>query len=106
MNDVISSAEAPPFNTDLITAFALGALPCDHRDLRRGRVSVSLRREIAIRMALGAQRVDVARLVLMSGAKVSSSDASRRACLTGCVTGQFLPLRGQRNRPSSTWRVS
>jgi putative ABC transport system permease protein len=43
--------------------------------------SVSLRsREIAIRMALGAQRIGIARLVLVSGAKLAMS-----GCLLGVV---------------------
>lgn len=57
MDEVISDVEAPRrFNATLITAFAVGA----------------------IRMALGAQRTGIARLVLMSGAKVAS---------LGCIFG-------------------
>jgi len=81
MQDVISRVEAPrQFNTDLITSFALGALL-----LAAGGIyavvafSVSLRtQEIAVRMSLGAQRANIARLVLNSAAKLS---------LLGCVIG-------------------
>ena len=81
MQDVISRVEAPrQFNTDLITSFAIGALL-----LAAGGVyavvafSVSLRtQEIAVRMSLGAQRTNIARLVLNSAAKLS---------LLGCLIG-------------------
>jgi len=81
MQDVISRVEAPrQFNTDLIASFALGALL-----LAAGGIyavmafSVSLRtQEIAVRMSLGAQRANIARLVLNSAAKLS---------LLGCVIG-------------------
>jgi cell division protein FtsX len=74
MNDVISNVEAPRrFNTDLITAFALGALLFAITGIYAVvAFSVSLRtQEIAIRMALGAQRVGIARLFLISGAKLA-----------------------------------
>jgi putative ABC transport system permease protein len=74
MNDVISNVEAPRrFNTDLITAFALGALLLAVTGIYAVvAFSVSLRsQEIAIRMALGAQRTGIARLVLVSGAKLA-----------------------------------
>ncbi len=81
MNDVISNVEAPRrFNTYLITAFALGALLLAITGIYAVvAFSVSLRtREIAIRMALGAQRMSIARLVLICGAKLA---------LLGCGLG-------------------
>jgi putative ABC transport system permease protein len=81
MDEVISNVEAPRrFNTDLITAFALGALLLAITGIYAVvAFSVSLRRqEIAIRMALGAQRGGIARLVLVGGAKLA---------LLGCVLG-------------------
>jgi putative ABC transport system permease protein len=81
MNDVLSNVEAPRrFNTDLITAFALGALLLAVTGIYAVvAFSVSLRtQEIAIRMALGAQRGRIARLVLISSAKLA---------LLGCCLG-------------------
>jgi cell division protein FtsX len=81
MTDAISNIEAPRrFNTDLITAFALGALLLAVTGIYAVvAFSVSLRtQEIAIRMALGAQRTGIARLVLVSGAKLA---------LLGCGLG-------------------
>jgi ABC-type antimicrobial peptide transport system permease subunit len=81
MDDVISNVEAPRrFNTDLITAFALGALLLAITGIYAVvAFSVSLRtQEIAIRMVLGAQRTGIARLVLISGARLA---------LLGCGLG-------------------
>jgi predicted permease len=81
MDDVISNVEAPRrFNTTLITAFALGALLLAITGVYAVvAFSVSLRtQEIAVRMALGAQRTSIARLVLISGAKMA---------LLGCGLG-------------------
>ncbi|MGZ4731799.1 MAG: FtsX-like permease family protein [Terriglobales bacterium] len=81
MKNVISSAEAPRrFNTDLITVFALGALLLAITGIYAVvAFTVSLRtQEIATRMALGAQRTGIARLALISGAKMA---------LLGCVLG-------------------
>jgi putative ABC transport system permease protein len=81
MNDVISNVEAPRrFNTDLVTAFAMGALLLAITGMYAVvAFSVSLRtREIAIRMALGAERIGIARLVLTSAAKLA---------LLGCGLG-------------------
>ena len=73
MNDVVSEVEAPRrFNTTLITSFALGALLLAVTGIYAiVAFSVSLRsQEIAIRVALGARRAGIARLVLTSGAKL------------------------------------
>ena len=100
MNDVISSAEAPRrFNTDLITAFALGALLLAVTGIYAVvAFSVSLRtQEIAIRMALGAQRAGIARLILISGAKMA---------LLGCVLGVLGSLAASRLVSSFLFEVS
>jgi hypothetical protein len=81
MSDVISNVEAPRrFNTYLITTFALGALLLAITGIYAVvAFSVSLRtQEIAIRMALGAQRRGIARLVVISGVKLA---------LLGCGLG-------------------
>jgi ABC-type antimicrobial peptide transport system permease subunit len=81
MNDVISNVEAPRrFNTGLITVFAMSALLLAVIGIYAVvAFSVSQRtHEIAIRMALGAQRAGIARLVLISGAKLG---------LLGCGLG-------------------
>jgi predicted permease len=81
MTDVISDVEAPRrFNTDLISAFAAGALLLAITGIYAVvAFSVSLRtQEIAIRMALGAQRGRIVRLVLTSGATLA---------LIGCAVG-------------------
>jgi predicted permease len=100
MNDVVSSAEAPRrFNTDLITAFALGALLLAITGIYAVvAFSVSLRtQEIAIRMALGAQRAGIARLVLISGAKMA---------LLGCILGVLGSLAASRLVSSFLFEVS
>ena len=70
----ISASEAPRrFNTELIGVFALAALLLAVTGIYAViAFSVSLRsQEIAIRMALGARRTRIARLVLVSGAKLA-----------------------------------
>jgi predicted permease len=90
MTDAISNIEAPRrFNTGLIGTFALGALLLAVTGIYAVvAFSVSLRtQEIAIRMALGAERARIARLVLVSGAKLA---------LAGCAFGvlaSFAVLR-------------
>ena len=100
MNDVISNVEAPRrFNTGLITAFALGALLLAITGIYAVvAFSVSLRtQEIAIRMALGAQRIGIARLVLISGAKLA---------LLGCGLGVLGSLAISRLVSSFLFNVS
>jgi putative ABC transport system permease protein len=100
MNDVISNVEAPRrFNTDLVTAFALGALLLAITGIYAViAFSVSLRtQEIAIRMALGAQRIGIARLVLVSAAKLS---------LLGCGVGLLGSLAISRLVKSFLFNVS
>lgn len=74
MDDAIAKIEAPRrFNTAFITAFAIGALLLAITGIYAVvAFSVSQRRqEIAIRMALGARRANIARLVLFSGARLA-----------------------------------
>jgi putative ABC transport system permease protein len=81
MGEVMANVEAPRrYNTDLITTFAAGALMLAITGIYAVvAFSVSQRtQEIAIRMAVGARRVEIARLVLSSGAKLA---------LLGCGLG-------------------
>ena len=81
MNELMSQVEAPRrFNTDLITTFAASALLLAMIGIYAVvAFTVSQRgHEIAIRMALGAQRTGIARFVLISGAKLA---------LLGCSLG-------------------
>ncbi len=100
MKDVISNIEAPRrFNTSIITTFALGALLLAITGIYAVvAFSVSLRtQEIAIRMALGAQRTGIARLVLISGAKMA---------LLGCGFGVLGSLALSRLVSSFLFEVS
>jgi predicted permease len=100
MDDVISNVEAPRrFNTDLITAFASGALLLAITGIYAVvAFSVSLRtQEIAIRMALGAKRTGIARLVLISGARLA---------LLGCGLGVVGSLAVSRLVSSFLFEVS
>jgi putative ABC transport system permease protein len=81
MSEAISNVEAPRrFNTYLISAFAAGALLLAITGIYAVvAFSVSLRtQEIAIRLALGAPRAGITRLVVISGAKLA---------LLGCGLG-------------------
>ena len=81
LDAAISEFEAPRhFNTSLITAFAGGALLLAITGIYAVMAfSVSQRsREIAIRMTLGAQRANIAQMVLLSGGKLA---------LIGCALG-------------------
>lgn len=75
MKDAMSGVEAPRrFNTDLMTSFAAAALLLALTGIYAVvAFSVTLRaREIAIRMALGAQRSRIARMVLLSGVQLAA----------------------------------
>ena len=81
MADAISAVEAPRrFNTGLITAFAVAALVLAALGIYAVIAFTTSQRtqEIAVRMALGAQRGNIARLVLGSSAKIA---------VTGCALG-------------------
>jgi putative ABC transport system permease protein len=100
MNDAITNIEAPRrFNTDLITAFAASALLLAIIGIYAVvAFSVSLRtQEMAIRMALGAQRAGIARLVLLSGGKLA---------LLGCVLGVIASLAVSRLVSAFLFQVS
>jgi predicted permease len=100
MDDVISNVEAPRrFNTDLITAFAIGALVLAITGIYAVvAFSVSLRRqEIAVRMALGAQRTGIAQLVLYSSAKLA---------IVGCGIGVVGSVAVSRLVSSFLFQVS
>ncbi len=100
MDEVISNVEAPRrFSTTLIAAFALGALLLAITGIYAVvGFSVSLRtQEIAVRMALGAQRARIARLVLISGAKMA---------LLGCGLGVLGSLAVSRLVRSFLFAVS
>src|SRR5258708_9834799 len=74
VTDAVSAIEAPRhFNTDLITAFAAGALLLAITGIYAVMAfSVSQRtQQIAIRMALGSQRAGIAKLVLVSRARLT-----------------------------------
>jgi ABC-type antimicrobial peptide transport system permease subunit len=81
MEHAISDSEAPrKFNTALISSFAAAALLLAVLGIYSViAFSVALRtHEIAIRMALGSQRKEIVRLVLISGAKLA---------VIGCAIG-------------------
>ena len=81
MGEVMANVEAPRrFNTDLIITFAFGALLLAISGIY-GVVAFSVSQrtqEIAIRMAVGAKRAGIARLILVSGTKLA---------LLGCGVG-------------------
>ena len=100
MDEVIANVEAPRrFNTDLITAFALGALLLAVTGIYAVvTFSVSLRtNELAVRVALGAQRRGIARLVLVSAGKLA---------LLGCGLGVLGSLAVSRLVRSFLFEVS
>jgi putative ABC transport system permease protein len=98
--EAVSTIEAPRhFNTDLITAFAVGALLLAITGIYAVvAFSVSQRTpEIAIRMTLGAQRAGIAKLVLVSGARLA---------LLGCGLGVLGSLAVSRLVSSFLFGVS
>ena len=100
MTEAIANTEAPRrFNTGLISAFALGALLLALTGIYAVvAFSTSLRtHEIAIRMALGAQRTGIARLVLISAARLA---------LLGCGLGVLGSLAVSRLVRSFLFEVS
>ncbi len=100
MEAAISNVEAPRrFNTDLITTFAVGALLLAITGIYAVvAFSVSLRtQELAIRIALGAQRIGIAKLVLISAARLT---------LLGCGLGILGSLAVSRLVSSFLFEVS
>jgi predicted permease len=100
LDDAISEVEAPRhFNTDLITAFAAAALLLAITGIYAVMAfSVSQRnREIAIRVTLGAQRTNIAQMVLLSAAKLA---------LLGCILGVLGSLAVSRLIDSFLFNVS
>jgi putative ABC transport system permease protein len=100
MTELISNVEAPRrFNTDLIITFAVGALLLAIIGIYAVvAFTVSQRsQEIAIRMALGAQRTGIARFVLISAAKLA---------LLGCGLGVLGSLAVSRLIRSFLFEVS
>ena len=90
MNDVLSRTEAPRrFMTELIAGFGFAAMALAFTGIYAVMsFAVSLRRlEIAIRMAVGAQRDSIALLVLRSGARLA---------LVGCGIGIIGSLAASR----------
>ncbi|HKR25801.1 MAG TPA: FtsX-like permease family protein, partial [Acidobacteriaceae bacterium] len=100
MSEALSRVEEPRrFNTGVISAFALAALLLAAMGIYAVvAFSVSLRRhEIAIRMALGAQRGSIARLILSGGAGIA---------LAGCSMGVLASLGAARVVRSLLFGVS
>ena len=100
MTEAIANVEAPRrFNTGLISAFALAALLLAAMGIYAVvAFSVSQRtQEIAIRMALGAQRGAIARLILSAGARIA---------LVGCSVGVVAALAASRGLRAFLFGVS
>lgn len=86
MDEVMADVEAPRrFNTDMIGGFSLGALLLAVIGIYAVvAFSVSMRtQEMAIRLALGAKRRNIARLVLLSGARLG---------IAGCLLGVLASI--------------
>ena len=96
---VFEASPGDPGLDDLITSFALGALLLAVTGIYAVvAFSVSLRaQEIAIRMALGAQRAGIARLVLVAGVKLA---------MIGCGLGVIGSLAVSRLLSSFLFGVS
>ena len=100
MTEAIANVEAPRrFNTGLVSAFALGALLLALTGIYAlVAFSASLRtHEIAIRMSLGAQRIRIAKLILLSAVKLA---------LLGCALGVLGSLAVARIIDSLLFEVS
>ncbi|RXH56592.1 FtsX-like permease family protein [Granulicella sibirica] len=100
MEHVVAASEAPrSFNTALISAFAAAAVLLAILGIYSViAFSVALRmQEIAIRMALGSQRVGIVRLILSSGAKLA---------VIGCAIGLVGALFASRLLGSMLFEVS
>jgi putative ABC transport system permease protein len=100
MEDVIANVEAPRrFNTGLITSFALGGLLLAVTGIYAVvAFSVSLRtQEIGIRVALGAQRSGIARMILVAAARLA---------LVGCALGVVGSLAASRMLSALLFQVS
>jgi putative ABC transport system permease protein len=98
VTEAIANIEAPQrFNTDPIPAFSLSALLLALIGIHAlVAFSASLRtHEIAIRMALGAQRPRIAGLVLSSAAKLA---------LLGCTFGVLGSLTSLDGRSPAKWK--
>jgi len=100
MDDVISNVEAPRrFNTFFVSAFTIGALVLAITGIYAVvAFSVTLRiQELAIRMALGAQPLNIARLIVFSGVKLA---------IFGCTVGVVVSLMLSRLIRSFLFEVS
>jgi predicted permease len=100
LTEAVANVEAPRrFNTGLISAFALGALLLALTGIYAVvAFSASLRtHEIAIRMALGAQRMRIAKLILFSAARLA---------ILGCTLGVLGSLAVARIIESLLFEVS
>lgn len=100
ITEAIANLEAPRrFNTGLISSFALGALLLALTGIYAVvAFSASLRtHEIAIRMALGAERTGITKLILVSAARIA---------LLGCALGVLGSLALARIIDSLLFEVS
>ena len=94
MDEVISNVEAPRrFNTDLIAAFAVGALVLAITGIYAVAFGVAARAD-AVRMAVGARRGNIARLVLISSAKLALIGCGIGVVGSVAVSspGEFVPV--------------
>jgi putative ABC transport system permease protein len=100
MDEVVAQSEAPRrFNTIIISSFALAAVLLAVLGIYSIiAFSVASRvQEMAIRMALGSQRSDIVRLVLLSGLKLA---------VVGCVIGLAAAAAASRILSTFLFQVS
>jgi predicted permease len=100
MDEVVAASEAPRrFNTVMISSFALAAVLLAVLGIYSViAFSVASRvQEMAIRMALGSQRSDIVRLVILSGLKLAA---------IGCVLGLAGAVAASRIMRSFLFHVS